>query len=99
MCIFEAATGEPPFNHLSDDDVRHNLDRGVIPDQPDDIADEVWELIVWMTYADRKQRCTLREAIAKLKELADAEESVRKLPETMTCTNCFKDLPELAVSC
>ncbi|GMF65661.1 unnamed protein product [Phytophthora lilii] len=52
MCIIEAATGEPPFSYLSEEDVCRNLQNGVLPEQSDDVEDEAWELVIEMTNLD-----------------------------------------------
>ncbi|KAK1941897.1 putative serine/threonine-protein kinase/receptor [Phytophthora citrophthora] len=69
MCMIEAATGEPPFSFLDDDSVRDNLKNGEIPDQPDEMTDEMWELVVSMTDVDPKKRISLQDMILKLKNI------------------------------
>ncbi|OWZ04751.1 Serine/threonine protein kinase [Phytophthora megakarya] len=73
MCMIEAVIGEPPFAFLSDDDVRDNVRKGIIPDQPEGITADMWELVVSMTNIDPSERLPLQSAINKLKEFADAE--------------------------
>ncbi|RLN90984.1 hypothetical protein BBJ28_00010695 [Nothophytophthora sp. Chile5] len=74
MCMIEAATGEPPFGFLDDEAVRCNLVDGDIPEQPDEISNEVWELVVSMTDADPTRRLQLPLVLERLKVLAEAEE-------------------------
>ncbi|RLN74928.1 hypothetical protein BBJ28_00026138, partial [Nothophytophthora sp. Chile5] len=78
MCMIEAAIGEPPFAFLDDDAVRDNLKEGEIPEQPEEMSDNVWELVVSMTHADPTQRLELPLVLEKLKALADAEEAAEK---------------------
>ncbi|EGZ29091.1 hypothetical protein PHYSODRAFT_470129, partial [Phytophthora sojae] len=51
MCIIEASMGEPPFALLDDIIVRENLKDGLIPEQPEELNDNEWELVVAMTNA------------------------------------------------
>lgn len=82
MCIVEAATGEPPFSFASDDDVRDNLRRGVIPAKPGDMTEGAWALIVSMTNINQSNRISLAKAVAGIKVFADVE-----TPEA-PCANC-----------
>ncbi|RLN94061.1 hypothetical protein BBJ28_00026153, partial [Nothophytophthora sp. Chile5] len=89
MCMIEAAIGEPPFAFLDDDDVRAALKDGEIPDPPEEMSDDVWELVVSMTHTDSTKRMKLPEVLEKLKVLADAEEAAEKLSAAEThCSVC-----------
>uniref|UniRef100_H3GVN1 Protein kinase domain-containing protein n=1 Tax=Phytophthora ramorum TaxID=164328 RepID=H3GVN1_PHYRM len=79
MCIIEAVTGEPPFSFVDDDSVHEKLRNGNIPEKPDSIPIEAWELVVAMTNAVPEQRVELPHILSKLKSLADnhAENSVQ----------------------
>ncbi|RLN73387.1 hypothetical protein BBJ28_00016079 [Nothophytophthora sp. Chile5] len=90
MCIIEAALGEPPFAFLDDDDVRGILKDGGIPDQPEEMSDDVWELVVSMTNQNPAKRITLPHVLEKLKVLADAEEAAEKMSAAEThCSACL----------
>ncbi|KAG6617281.1 Serine/threonine protein kinase [Phytophthora cinnamomi] len=73
MCMVEAVIGAPPFASLDDDSVRELLKHGEIPERPDDMPDEAWNLVVSMTNVDATKRVSLTQALAKLKALADDE--------------------------
>ncbi|RLN49204.1 hypothetical protein BBJ28_00014780 [Nothophytophthora sp. Chile5] len=75
MCMIEAAIGEPPFAFLEDDDVRDNLKSGEIPDQPEEMSDEEWQLVVAMTNADPTKRLPLPLVIEKLQTFAERDEA------------------------
>ncbi|KAF4029329.1 Protein tyrosine kinase [Phytophthora infestans] len=70
MCMIEASAGEPPFAFLDDDDVRETLKSGVVPEKPQEMSDQVWELVVSMTHADPSKRVELTLVIDTLKTLA-----------------------------
>ncbi|RLN89038.1 hypothetical protein BBJ28_00025428, partial [Nothophytophthora sp. Chile5] len=57
-----------------------------IPEQPEEMSDNVWELVVSMTHADPTQRLELPLVLEKLKALADAEEAAEK--ESAVATYC-----------
>ncbi|KAG7384957.1 Leucine-rich repeat serine/threonine-protein kinase 2 [Phytophthora pseudosyringae] len=73
MCIIEAANGEPPFAFLSDDDVRDNVRKGEIPEKPEAMTDEMWELVLAMTRLDPAKRVGLNPVLDKLKYFAELE--------------------------
>ncbi|GMF18843.1 unnamed protein product [Phytophthora lilii] len=56
MCMIEATISEPPFAFLSDDDVRDNVRKGVIPAKPDEMTEDMWELVISMTKFDPTKR-------------------------------------------
>ncbi|KAL3663586.1 Armadillo repeat-containing protein 3 [Phytophthora oleae] len=95
MCMIEATTGEPPFSFLDDDSVRDNLKNGEIPDQPDEMSDEMWELVVSMTHVDPKKRLSLRDVIPKLKKFASNEEA----PKKSVCGDCGCEIVDRAQFC
>ncbi|KAG1696587.1 hypothetical protein DVH05_018280 [Phytophthora capsici] len=95
MCIIEATTGEPPFSFLDDDSVRDNLKNGVIPEQPDEMVDEMWELVVSMTHVDPKKRLSLRDVILKLKKFASNEQ----VPKKSVCSECGCNVDDRARFC
>ncbi|RLN62668.1 hypothetical protein BBJ28_00023595, partial [Nothophytophthora sp. Chile5] len=100
MCIIEAALGEPPFAFLDDDSVRGILEDGGIPDQPEQMSDDVWELVVSMTNQDPAKRITLPHVLERLKELADAEEATQKLGASATyCSGCTSAIVGDSVFC
>ncbi|GMF38230.1 unnamed protein product [Phytophthora fragariaefolia] len=68
-----AAIGEPPFVFLSDDDVRDNVRKGIIPHQPDEMSADVWDLVVSMTNSNPSKRPSLHDVLVKFKSLADDE--------------------------
>jgi serine/threonine protein kinase len=70
MCIIEAVVGEPPFALLDDDSVHEKLRNGEIPDRPDQVSPEVWELVVAMTNADPDKRIGVPDVLEKLKAFA-----------------------------
>ncbi|KAL3666418.1 hypothetical protein V7S43_008669 [Phytophthora oleae] len=86
MRMIEAANGEPPFAFLSDDDVRDNLRRGEIPDKPEAMTDEVWDLVKVMTNVDATKRIRLDEVLQKLEFFAQMEAN-GKLKTTETAKN------------
>ncbi|RLN06484.1 hypothetical protein BBJ28_00026135, partial [Nothophytophthora sp. Chile5] len=89
MCMMEAVLGEPPFAFLDDASVRDILEGGGIPNPPEQMSDDVWELVVSMTNQDPAKRITLPHVLDRLKELADAEEATEKLSATETyCSAC-----------
>ncbi|RLN77267.1 hypothetical protein BBJ28_00004751 [Nothophytophthora sp. Chile5] len=71
MCMIEAAIGEPPFAFLEDEDVRDNLKSGEIPDQPEEMSDKEWQLVMAMTNVDPTKRLPLRLVIEKLQTFAE----------------------------
>lgn len=73
MCMIEAVIGNPPFASLDDDSVRELLKHGKIPERPEDMPDEAWDLIVSMTNTDPTKRVSLAQVLALLKALADDE--------------------------
>ncbi|RLN84057.1 hypothetical protein BBJ28_00010754 [Nothophytophthora sp. Chile5] len=75
MCMIEAATGEAPFGFLDDEAVHCNLTDGNVPEQPDEMSNEVWELVISMTDADPTRRLQLPLVLERLKVLAEAEET------------------------
>ncbi|KAF1317305.1 Serine/threonine protein kinase, partial [Globisporangium splendens] len=99
MCIFEAVIGEIPFEYLDDDTVRYNLAKGEIPDQPDEMADDVWGLIEQMTQLDPTKRIHLPTVIQKLKSLADREGNEGGCSSNVICTSCFSSHPMKSVFC
>ncbi|RLN94104.1 hypothetical protein BBJ28_00025906, partial [Nothophytophthora sp. Chile5] len=52
ICMIEAAIGEPPFAFLDDDAARDDLRNGEIPEQPEEMSSEEWELVVLMMNAE-----------------------------------------------
>ncbi|KAE9000293.1 hypothetical protein PR001_g18824 [Phytophthora rubi] len=70
MCIIEAVIGEPPFAFLSDDDVRDNLRKREIPDKPNEMTDEMWELVVAMTNSEPAKRVGIKVVLDRLKVFA-----------------------------
>ncbi|KAE8970512.1 hypothetical protein PR001_g27187, partial [Phytophthora rubi] len=73
MCMIEAVLGNPPFASLDDDSVRDLLKHGDIPERPDDMPDEAWNLVLSMTNVDSTKRPGLGQVLTKLKALADDE--------------------------
>ncbi|KAE8981671.1 hypothetical protein PR003_g27325 [Phytophthora rubi] len=73
MCMIEAVLGNPPFASLDDDSVRELLKHGEIPERPDDMPDEAWNLVLSMTNVDATKRPGLGQVLTKLKALADDE--------------------------
>ncbi|KAH7463541.1 putative serine/threonine-protein kinase [Phytophthora ramorum] len=89
MCIIEAVTGEPPFSFVDDDSVHEKLRNGNIPEKPDSIPIEAWELVVAMTNAVPEQRVELPHILSKLKSLADnhAENIIVNLLDRVSAVN------------
>jgi hypothetical protein len=75
MCIIEAVTNAVPFYGLPDDAVRENLRNGDIPDRPDGIADDVWDLVVGMTNAVPTKRMSLQQVIERLRDLKENDQA------------------------
>lgn len=94
MCMIEAAIGEPPFAFLDDDTVREVLRGGEIPEQPQEMDDEVWGLVTEMTHADPSQRLPLPRALERLKALAEAEQAAED--EAAASTHCRVCAAEVA---
>ncbi|OWZ22701.1 Serine/threonine protein kinase [Phytophthora megakarya] len=88
MCMIEAAAGEAPFAYLDDDDVRESLKAGEIPEQPDEMNDELWELVVAMTNADPSKRIGLNQVIDKLKSFSEINVIVPDRNEPFRCRVC-----------
>ncbi|KAG3247098.1 hypothetical protein PI124_g8193 [Phytophthora idaei] len=73
MCMIEAEIGNPPFAFLDDDGVRENLRDGTIPDKPDTMSSDEWDLVVSMTNVDPAKRISLLSVLEKLKRFAKQE--------------------------
>ncbi|KAE8881926.1 hypothetical protein PF005_g11931 [Phytophthora fragariae] len=71
MCIIEAVIGEPPFALLDDDSVHEKLRNGEIPEKPEKMSAEVWELVAAMTNVDPTKRISLSRVLKTLKDFAD----------------------------
>lgn len=70
MCIVEAVTGAVPWSDLETSKVRSlKQTLGVLPPRPKRIHSNVWGLVQRMCMADPKQRISLREVLAEIKEL------------------------------
>ncbi|KAJ8546655.1 hypothetical protein ON010_g11580 [Phytophthora cinnamomi] len=87
MCIIEASTRLPPFHFLSVKEVGDHIRRGKIPDKPDEIAPEVWGLVLLMTNADSAKRVTLPYVVEKLKECADRDKMAMR-NAVGACSSC-----------
>ncbi|RLN60061.1 hypothetical protein BBJ28_00025982, partial [Nothophytophthora sp. Chile5] len=86
MCMIEAAIGEPPSAFPDDDAVRDNLRNGEVPDQPEEMSSEEWELVVAMTNADPAKRLSLSRVLEKLKAFAEAEMAAEQKGVADTCS-------------
>ncbi|KAF1789621.1 Armadillo-type fold [Phytophthora cactorum] len=73
MCMIEAEIGNPPFAFLDDDGVRENLRDGTIPDKPDTMSSDEWDLVVSMTNVYPAKRISLLSVLEKLKRFAKQE--------------------------
>ncbi|GMF45178.1 unnamed protein product [Phytophthora fragariaefolia] len=82
MCIIEAVIGEPPFAFLDDDSVKKKLRNGEIPQKPDEMSKEAWQLIIAMTNEDPYKRISLTRVLTTLKVFADAQS--KSLPQLAT---------------
>lgn len=95
MCIIEAATGEPPYSHLpNDDDVRYNLLNGILPEKPDELSDEAWALVREMTIVDRSKRCSWSYVLSKLKGFAQTKSNFEI--SDLLCSKCNQKVPPQA---
>ncbi|KAF4033141.1 Protein tyrosine kinase [Phytophthora infestans] len=91
MCMIEASAGEPPFAFLDDDDVRETLKSGVVPEKPQEMSDQVWELVVSMTHADPSKRVELTLVIDTLKTLATEDLGDGGVTRCIVCTALVLD--------
>ncbi|KAE9338219.1 hypothetical protein PF008_g12168 [Phytophthora fragariae] len=66
-----AVIGEPPFALLDDDSVHEKLRNGEIPEKPEKMSAEVWELVAAMTNVDPTKRISLSRVLKTLKDFAD----------------------------
>jgi serine/threonine protein kinase len=89
MCIVEAVLGEPPFDFLDDNSVRDIKRRGTIPERPEEMEADAWDLVVSMTNADPSKRIELKEVLSTLKSFAerDAARSLRYV-SLSACRSC-----------
>jgi serine/threonine protein kinase len=77
MCIIEAATGLPPFSNIEDCYVLELIGKGVIPEQPNNVNDEAWDLVIGMTRFNPNERLKINHVVTKLRKFANAERSGR----------------------
>ncbi|KAE9019828.1 hypothetical protein PF005_g7196 [Phytophthora fragariae] len=99
LCMIEAVTGEPPFVFLSDDDVRDNVRKGIIPSQPEEMAADVWELIVSMTSFDPNKRPPLHHVLDKLKAFDKLLESASVERNCGACRSVMLSGPRFCSQC
>ncbi|GMF14213.1 unnamed protein product [Phytophthora lilii] len=99
MCMIEAALGQPPFAFLSDDDVRDNVRKGIIPDHKEDMASDVSELIVSMTNFEPRKRPPLQCVIDKLKAFADTELKDEEQAKERCCGVCSASILDSSRFC
>ncbi|KAG7396752.1 hypothetical protein PHYBOEH_001828 [Phytophthora boehmeriae] len=71
LCIIEAVIGEPLLAFRRDDSIRENLQQGELPERPDEMSDEVWELVISMTSKDPDNRLSLHHVIERMKSYAE----------------------------
>jgi len=92
MCIVEAVLGEPPFDFLDDNSVRDIKRRGTVPERPEEMEADAWDLVVSMTNADPTKRIELKEVLSTLKSFAerDAARSLRYV-SLSACTSCASE--------
>jgi serine/threonine protein kinase len=99
MCMIEAATGELPFAYLTDYDVRENVKSGTIPDQPDEMSDRVWELVVSMTTVEPAERVGLAQVIDALETLSRSELPSNPPAGSSHCSVCSSLVVDLSRCC
>lgn len=75
MCMYNRSRGQP--DPLDDESIRERLRNGKLPDRPDEMTDEVWELVLAMTNADPSKRMGLQQVIDKLAALKANAPEVR----------------------
>lgn len=97
MCIIEAFLGEPPFAFLDDDTVREAIRDGEIPERPDEMDDDAWDLVITMTVKDPAQRCSLGVVLERLKDFAEKEKNAERIESgtstSSSCSSCFWEVP------
>lgn len=99
MCILEAFTGEPPFGTMGCDDILDKLssEETSLPDRPEDMSDDVWELLKTLLAYDWRKRPAMSTVVDQLKRFSDreAEENAAK----NTCRKCRATVPPLYAFC
>ncbi|GMF18845.1 unnamed protein product [Phytophthora lilii] len=100
LCIIEAFVGEPPFAFLDDSSVRKNLKSGEIPEKPEEMPANVWELVVPMTNFDPSKRVSFSHVVDRLKTstentISNTLDEVR----TITCGICTKHVLRFCRHC
>ncbi|GLE05287.1 hypothetical protein PINS_up014299 [Pythium insidiosum] len=72
MCVLEAVSGRVPWANVVDEIVVvDNVRRGKLPPRPTNVSEDTWNLIAAMCKTDPKQRLTGKDALSKLRGLAN----------------------------
>ncbi|RLN51689.1 hypothetical protein BBJ29_008848 [Phytophthora kernoviae] len=80
MCLIEALSHEPPFGMNDDLDVMKFILQGKMPDKPEDVSDDTWDLITRISCTDPKKRLSLDEVIKEFGARAAEERKLHPVP-------------------
>ncbi|KAG7399426.1 hypothetical protein PHYBOEH_008940 [Phytophthora boehmeriae] len=83
MCLIEALSHEVPFGMDDDTDVMEKIMRGELPDRPEDVSNDTWNLITRISNVNPTKRPSLDEVINEFSVRAAEEHKLHPVPRSV----------------
>ncbi|RLN44593.1 hypothetical protein BBO99_00003651 [Phytophthora kernoviae] len=80
MCMIEALSREPPFGMNDEPDVMEFIMQGKMPDKPEDVSGDTWDLITRISCTNPKKRLSLDEVLMEFGARAAEERKLHPVP-------------------